>query len=66
VQGVKSGELTRSEAKELRVEQRDIRDLERTYEADGALSGEERRDIKQQLNQNSREIYEEKHDAERR
>lgn len=65
-QGVKSGELTRPEAQELRGERRDIRQLERDYKSDGVLSGEERRDIKQQLNQNSREIYEEKNDDERR
>ncbi len=65
-QGVKSGELTRPEAQELRGERRDIRQLERDYKSDGVLTGEERRDIKQQLNQNSREIYEEKNDDERR
>jgi hypothetical protein len=65
-QGVKSGELTRPEARELREERRDIRDLERTYESDGTLSRGERRDLNQQLDQNSREIFEEKHDAERR
>ena len=66
VQGVKSGELTRGEAQELREERRDIRDLERDYKADGALTREERRDLNQQLDQNSREIFEEKHDDERR
>lgn len=65
-QGVRSGELTRAEAQELREERRDIRDLERTYESDGTLSKQERRDINQQLDQNSREIFEEKRDAERR
>ena len=44
-QGVKSGELTRTEAQELREERRDIRDLERTYESDGTLSRGERRDL---------------------
>jgi len=66
VQGVKSGELTRPEAQELREERRDIRDLERDYKSDRVLTPEERRDLNQQLNQNSREIFEEKHDAERR
>jgi hypothetical protein len=64
--GVQSGELTRSEAQELREERRDIRDLERDYKSDGVLSGEERRDLNQQLDQNSREIAEEKRDEERR
>jgi hypothetical protein len=65
-QGVKSGELTRGEAQELRAERRDIRELERDYKSDRVLTKEERQDLNQQLNQNSREIYEEKHDAERR
>jgi hypothetical protein len=65
-QGVKSGELTRGEAQELRGERRDIRDLERDYKSDGVLSKAERRDLNQQLNQNSQEIREEKTDEERR
>ena len=65
-QGVQSGELTRPEAQELREERRDIRDLERDYKSDRVLTQEERRDLNQQLQQNSREIFDEKHDAERR
>ena len=48
-QGVKSGELTRGEAQELREERRDIRDLERNYKSDGVLTKGERRDLNQQL-----------------
>jgi Skp family chaperone for outer membrane proteins len=66
VQGVKSGELTHDEAQDLRVERRDIRDLEHTYKEDGALTRVERQDLHQQLNQQSQEIYEEKHDEEQR
>ncbi len=62
VQGVKSGELTHDEAQELRTERRDIRQLEQTYKSDGTLNRDERQDLHQQLNQQSREIYEEKHD----
>ena len=57
VQGVKSGELTHDEAQDLRTERRDIRDLEHTYKEDGALTGDERQDLHQQLNQQSQEIY---------
>jgi hypothetical protein len=64
VQGVKSGELTQAEAQELRTERKDIRELEQGYKSDGALTREERADVHQQLNQQSREIYEEKHDGE--
>ena len=66
VQGVKSGELTRPEAQELRTERRDIRQLDQDYRSDGSLTRDERQDLHQQLNQQSREIYEEKHDDERR
>ena len=66
VQGVKSGELTHGEAQELRTERSDIRDLEQTYKSDGALTHDERQDLHQQLNQQSQEIYEEKHDEETR
>ena len=66
VQGVKSGELTHNEAQELRTERRDIRDLEHDYKSDGTLTGAERQDLHQQLNQQSQEIYEEKHDEETR
>jgi hypothetical protein len=66
VQGVKSGELTRDEAQELRTERRDIRELEQTYKSDGSLTRDERKDLHQELNQQSREIYEEKHDGEER
>ena len=65
-QGVKSGELTHGEAQDLRTERRDIRDLEHTYKEDGTLTRDERQDLHQQLNQQSQEIYEEKHDDETR
>jgi CRISPR/Cas system-associated endoribonuclease Cas2 len=65
-QGVKSGELTHDEAQDLRTERRDIRGLEQTYKSDGTLTHDERQDLHQQLNQQSQEIYEEKHDDEQR
>jgi hypothetical protein len=65
-QGVKSGELTHDEAQDLRTERRDIRELEQTYKSDGLLTRDERTDLHQQLDQQSQEIREEKHDEERR
>ncbi len=65
-QGVRSGELTRDEAKGLRSEQRDIRRLEREYKSDGKLTRDERKDLHQDLNAASKNIYNEKHDDERR
>jgi hypothetical protein len=66
VNGVRTGELTKGEATELRTERKDIRDLEQSYKSDGVLTKDERQDLHQQLNQQSREIYEEKHDDEKR
>ncbi|MEK6771573.1 MAG: hypothetical protein AABY62_08050 [Pseudomonadota bacterium] len=65
-QGVRSGELTRDEARGLVKEQRDIRQTERQYKSDGVLTRDERRDLHQQQNQASRHIYQEKHDGEKR
>jgi hypothetical protein len=65
-QGVKSGELTHDEAQDLRTERHDIRDLEHTYKEDGTLTRDERQDLHQHLNQQTQEIYEEKHDDETR
>jgi Spy/CpxP family protein refolding chaperone len=64
--GARSGMLTREEAQALRQEGRDIRQLEREYKSDGALSREERRALHHELRERSRNIYEEKHDGERR
>lgn len=65
-QGARSGELTREETRTLAQEQRAIRQEERAYKSDGALTKDERKDLHQDLNQASRNIYEEKHDEERR
>ncbi|TCV83284.1 hypothetical protein [Sulfurirhabdus autotrophica] len=65
-QGVRSGELTHSEAKNLRSEQRSIRQEERQYKSDGVLTRDERKDLHQDQRAASKDIYNEKHDAERR
>jgi hypothetical protein len=64
--GVKTGQLTHEEAQGLRTERRDIRQTEQGYKADGTLTGDERQDLHQQLNDQSKDIYEEKHDDEAR
>lgn len=63
-QGVRSGSLTKDEAQGLRTEQRSIRQEERQYKSDGVLTRDERKDLHQDLNTASRNIYNEKHDAE--
>lgn len=65
-QGVKSGELTRSEAKDLRGDQRELRQKERAYKADGQLTKAERVDLHKDLNANSKEIYADKHNSDLR
>ena len=62
-QGVKSGELTRSEAKDLRGDQRELRQKERAYKSDGQLTKAERVDLHKDLNANSKEIYADKHNS---
>jgi len=64
--GVKSGQLTKDEAKGLRAEQKAIREKEREMKSDGVLTREERKDLHQDLNEASQNIHEEKHDAETR
>jgi hypothetical protein len=65
-QGVRSGQLTPEEAAKLRQEQKAIRTEERAYKADGKITRAERKDLHQDLNQASKEIYQEKHDGENR
>jgi hypothetical protein len=59
--GVKSGELTRDEAQNVREGRREIRQTEQEYKSDGMPTREERTDLHQDLNQQSRDIYEAKH-----
>ena len=65
-QGVRSGEVSRSEYSRLENEQARIRDLERQAKADGHISRAEAARIREAQNQASRHIYQEKHDGERR
>lgn len=65
-QGVRSGELTGKEAAGLVKEQHDIRKDERTAKADGTVTREERKDLHQEQNQASKNIYKQKHDAQKR
>ncbi len=65
-QGVHSGELTRSEARNLREERQRIAAKERQYKADGHLSRAERQDLQRDLDALSRNINHEKHDNEER
>jgi uncharacterized membrane protein YebE (DUF533 family) len=60
-QGVKSGELTKAEAKNVITDQKEIRQEVKAAKSDGAVTKEERQDIKQDQRQASRKIYRKKH-----
>lgn len=59
--GIRSGELTRKEAKSLRKQQRHIARLERRFERDGHLNRYERRTLRRELDSASQRIYRLKH-----
>ena len=65
-QGVRSGELTRGEARGLRQDQREVRQLRRDARSDGSVTREERGAVRDAQNEASKNIYQEKHDAETR
>jgi polyhydroxyalkanoate synthesis regulator phasin len=65
-QGVRSGELTQQEAKGLRQEEKAIHQEERAFKSDGKLTRAERKQLHHDLNKTSKDIYNEKHDAEKR
>jgi Skp family chaperone for outer membrane proteins len=65
-QGVKSGELTKGEAKDLRSDQKGIRQEEQQFKSDGKMTKDERQELHQDQNAASKEIYQEKHDEQER
>jgi hypothetical protein len=64
-QGVRSGELTRKEARTLRREQREIRRMRRDFLSDGRLSKWERRTLAKARKQLSKRVYRLKHNDRR-
>jgi hypothetical protein len=65
-QGVRSGSLTKDEAKNLSTEQRSIRQEERQYKSDGKMTHEERQDLRQDERAASKDIYQAKHNDQNR
>lgn len=65
-QGVRSGALTRGEARRLRGEFRSLDRLEGRYRASNGLSAGERRDLDRRFDRLSRRIRSEKHDRQDR
>lgn len=62
-QGIRSGELTRPEARRLEAEQGIIRADEAIAKSDGKVTPNERRKLQRELNRSSRDIYRQKHDG---
>lgn len=60
-QGVQSGELTKAEAVNLRNGQKEIREEKREARADGVVTAEEKKEIRQDQRQESRKIFRKKH-----
>ena len=64
--GVKSGEITKKEARKLKREQKIIQKEVRDAKEDGVITPKEKAKIKHMQNKASKDIYEEKHDEEKR
>ncbi|MGI4833242.1 MAG: hypothetical protein ACRYFK_07240 [Janthinobacterium lividum] len=62
-QGVASGELNQREAARLRGREAGLTAQRRADRADGVVTPQERRDLRQTENRDSRAIYRQKHDA---
>ena len=60
-QGVRSGELSRNEARHLRGDERNINRDKRIAKADGRVTARERSHIRREENRTSRAIYRKKH-----
>ena len=60
-QGVRSGELTRNETRQLASEQRNIRLEKREARADAVVTAAERREIRREKRHASRNIIRKKH-----
>ena len=65
-QGVKSGELTRKEARRLERKEGKIRADEMIAKSDGKVTAKERRRLNHDLHRASRDIHRQKHDRQRR
>jgi hypothetical protein len=65
-QGIRSGELTRFEARRLGAQQARIRAYERYARRDGEISRRERAHLDRGMDRASRNIYRQKHDRQDR
>ena len=61
--GVRSGEITKPEAKKLRAQQKHIRKTERAMKADGQMTKKERKVLDRKQDRASENIKHENHDG---
>ena len=64
--GVRSGQLTRDEARQLRQRRREIGQERRDYRSDGTVTRDERRDLRRDRRELGRNIRRERRDDDRR
>ena len=63
--GIRSGRITREEARQIRARQQQIRNERRTYRSDGVITREERREIRRDRREQNRYIRSERRDDDR-
>jgi hypothetical protein len=63
--GIRSGQITRDEAREIRERERQIRDERRGYRAGGTVTRDERREIRRDERDQDRFIRQQRHDNDR-
>jgi hypothetical protein len=64
--GVRSGQITRDEARQIRERERQLRAERRTYRSDGVITREERREIRRDEREQDRYIRSQRRDDDRR
>ncbi len=64
--GIRSGQITREEARQIRERQRQIREERRAARADGMITREERREIRRNRREQDRYIRSQRRDDDRR
>jgi hypothetical protein len=65
-QGIRSGQITREEARQIRARQQQIRNERRAYRSDGTITRDERRDIRRDRREQSRYIRSQRRDNDQR
>jgi hypothetical protein len=63
--GIRSGQITREEARQIRERERQLRAERRTYRSDGTLTREERREIRRDEREQDRYIRSQRRDDDR-